>query len=99
MTSSAISGRSSPSTRRAVVDIASAPSSIRLAIVERSQPLDAARDRELRLQRVRNLVSSMREPVRVGEDGLAVEVDADRPGEIRLASKGDEGGGVHTRGR
>ena len=66
---------------------------------QRRQPLDAARDRELRLQRVRNLVSSMREPVRLGEDGLSVEVDADHPGEVRLAGEGDEGQGVHARGR
>ena len=38
---------------------------------QRRQPLDAARDRELRLERVRNLVSSMREPVRLGEDSVS----------------------------
>ena len=37
------------------------------------------------------------EPVRRGEHDLAVAVDADDPGEARLASEGDEGRGVDGR--
>jgi hypothetical protein len=52
---------------------------------ERRQALRAARDRESRLERVRNRVRAIREAVCRRERDLLAAVDAQRAGEARIA--------------
>ena len=87
VTSSAISGRSPPSTERAVVESSSEPVLDEAHHGERRQPLRAARDREPRVDRVRDPVAAVGEPVGLRELDVAAAVDAHDTGEARLGSE------------
>ncbi len=84
MTSSAISGRSSPRSERAVVASSSVPSSMRLTTASAVNPFSAARDPELRVDLVRDLVAAVGEAVRLREDDVAAAIDPDDAREARF---------------
>ncbi len=76
VTSSAISGRSAPSTERAVVASSSEPASIRPHDRQCGQALGAAGEPELGVDRVRDRVSAIGKSIGLGELDLAAAVHA-----------------------
>ena len=77
MTRSSISGRSAPSTDRAVVSKPSSPRSTRLITVRAVSPFEPLAIAELRVDRRRDAETAVRQAVRPLHGGAAVEVDPD----------------------
>ena len=81
VTPSSISGRSSPSSDRAVVSrLERAPLDQRHH-GERGEPLGAAGDADAGVDLVRDAVGAVGQPERLGEHGLVADVDPHHPGE------------------